>query len=295
MIAALAATVFLGLALSVTPVKTEVTLGEPVELRVTLTNGEVRSRQVPEPVFDSGSLWIRFATVSQERAASFARRLDKGVAVTTLASGASMTATVTWTPVRAGEWGLVVAYSVDNLFGQARIRVKPAPNGATELGWRLETTKGPLTVRFLPDAAPNHVAHFAELARTGFFNGLGFHRVIKGFMAQGGDPLGTGDGGPGYTLPAEFTRKEQPKHRLGTVSTARDESPDSGGSQFFICFADVPRLDGKYTVFGELADGFDTLKAIEAIGAEKAPKPELEGKPGEIVKITRSSLVPLSK
>jgi cyclophilin family peptidyl-prolyl cis-trans isomerase len=107
-------------------------------------------------------------------------------------------------------------------------------------------------------------------------------------MAQGGDPQGTGQGGPGYTLPAEFTSDPKYSHTFGRLSMARTPDPDSAGSQFFICFERATFLDGKYTVFGEVSEGKETVEKIEAIGAERDPQ-----KPKEIVKITKAVLVPL--
>ena len=124
----------------------------------------------------------------------------------------------------------------------------------------LETTKGSVTIRLRPDLAPNHVARIKELVRTGFYDGVVFHRVIDGFMAQTGDPTGTGMGGSGKKLKAEFNRE---KHVRGTVSMARAQSPDSGDSQFFICFADARFLDGQYTAWGNVTSGMDVVDKIK--------------------------------
>jgi cyclophilin family peptidyl-prolyl cis-trans isomerase len=124
----------------------------------------------------------------------------------------------------------------------------------------LETTKGKATIALRPDLAPNHVARIKELAREGFYNGTPFHRVIEGFMAQGGDPTGTGMGGSGKKLKAEFNAG---KHVRGTCSMARAQSPDSADSQFFICFGDASFLNGQYTVWGEVVDGMDTIDQIK--------------------------------
>ena len=110
------------------------------------------------------------------------------------------------------------------------------------------------------DVAPKHVARIKELVRQGFYNGLKFHRVIEGFMAQTGCPLGTGTGGSGQKLKAEFNTKE---HKRGTVSMARAMSPDSADSQFFICFADAPWLNGQYTVWGEVTSGMEYVDNIK--------------------------------
>jgi cyclophilin family peptidyl-prolyl cis-trans isomerase len=124
----------------------------------------------------------------------------------------------------------------------------------------METTKGSVTIRLRPDLAPNHVARIKELARQGFYDGVVFHRVIDGFMAQTGDPTGTGTGGSGKKLKAEFNREP---HVRGTVSMARAQSPDSGDSQFFICFADARFLDGQYTVWGNVVSGMDAVDKIK--------------------------------
>ena len=124
----------------------------------------------------------------------------------------------------------------------------------------LETTKGPVTIEMLPDAAPNHVARIKELVREGFYDGIVFHRVIDGFMAQTGCPEGTGTGGSGKKLNAEFN---DTKHGRGTVSMARSANPDSGDSQFFICFDDAAWLDGQYTAWGKVIDGMDNVDMIK--------------------------------
>jgi len=124
----------------------------------------------------------------------------------------------------------------------------------------LETTQGPVVIALRPDLAPGHVARIKELARQGFYDGVPFHRVIDGFMAQTGDPTGTGTGGSGKKLKAEFSR--QP-HVRGTVSMARAQSPDSADSQFFICFDDASFLDGQYTVWGAVIDGMENVDKIK--------------------------------
>jgi peptidylprolyl isomerase len=125
---------------------------------------------------------------------------------------------------------------------------------------RLETSKGPVTIKMRPDLAPGHVARIKELVRAGFYDGLKFHRVIDGFMAQTGCPHGSGSGGSGQKLKAEFSKA---KHIRGTVSMARAQNPDSADSQFFICFAESKFLDGQYTVWGEVIDGMDNVDKIK--------------------------------
>ncbi len=123
----------------------------------------------------------------------------------------------------------------------------------------IKTAKGDLTLELYPQDAPVTVNNFVSLARKGFYNGLTFHRVIPGFMAQGGDPTGTGSGGPGYTIPDEISQR---KHIIGALSMAKTAQPNTGGSQFFICYAPQPHLDGIHTVFGQLTQGMDVLKQL---------------------------------
>jgi peptidylprolyl isomerase len=124
----------------------------------------------------------------------------------------------------------------------------------------LETTQGRVVIAMRPDLAPGHVARIKELVREGFYDGIVFHRVIDGFMAQTGCPYGTGTGGSGKKLKAEFNREP---HRRGTVSMARAQNPDSGDSQFFICFDDASFLDGQYTVWGEVIEGMENVDKIK--------------------------------
>ena len=132
----------------------------------------------------------------------------------------------------------------------------------------LETSQGGVTIALRPDLAPNHVARIKELAREGFYDGVVFHRVIEGFMAQTGDPTGTGTGGSGKKLKAEFSKEP---HKRGTVSMARASDPNSGDSQFFICFDDARFLDGQYTVWGEVTDGMDAVDKIRRGEPVKEP------------------------
>ncbi len=124
---------------------------------------------------------------------------------------------------------------------------------------RIVTDRGDMVFTFFPGEAPVTVAAFIKLARSGFYDGLTFHRVVPGFVIQGGCPLGTGTGGPGYNLKAEFNA--QP-HTAGAVAMARAQSPDSAGSQFYVCLEDARFLDGQYTVFGHLISGLDVARTI---------------------------------
>ncbi|MCX7847468.1 MAG: peptidylprolyl isomerase [bacterium] len=133
----------------------------------------------------------------------------------------------------------------------------------------------------MPDKAPKTCANFIALAKKGFYNGLTFHRVIPNFMIQGGCPKGDGTGTPGYTIPAEFN---DTKHVPGTVSMARSQHPDSAGSQFFICVATCPWLDGQYTAFAKVVNGLDV-----AIKISKVPR-DAHDKPLTPVRINRITL-----
>ncbi|TGY89667.1 peptidylprolyl isomerase [Marinicauda algicola] len=132
---------------------------------------------------------------------------------------------------------------------------------------------GDVTIRLRPDLAPRHVDRICELAEQGFYDGLTFHRVIDGFVAQGGCPKGTGTGGTGKKIPAEFSKE---KHVRGTMSMARTMDPNSADCQFFICLDAVPYLDEQYTVWGEVESGMEHVDAL--------PKGEPPRKPGKIIK-----------
>jgi len=141
----------------------------------------------------------------------------------------------------------------------------------------IETRFGNIELKFFPDVAPNHVSNFIELAKKGFYDGTTFHRVIPGFMIQGGDPNSKnpdrskhGMGGPGFTIKAEFNNKP---HKRGILSMARAANPDSAGSQFFICVADSHFLDKKYTVFAEVQSGMDVVDKIVSQQRDKNDNP----------------------
>ncbi len=132
---------------------------------------------------------------------------------------------------------------------------------------------GDVTIKLRPDLAPKHVARITEMAKEGFYDGLNFHRVIDGFVAQGGCPNGNGMGGSGQHIPAEFSSEP---HVRGTMSMARAADPDSASSQFFICLDDVPYLNNQYTVWGEVISGMEHVDAL--------PKGEPPANPGKIIK-----------
>jgi peptidyl-prolyl cis-trans isomerase B (cyclophilin B) len=142
-----------------------------------------------------------------------------------------------------------------------------------QLQARIATQHGDIVFEFYPTYAPGTVAAFIKLARSGFYDGLTFHRVEPGFVIQGGCPQGDGMGGPGYTLKAEFNDRP---HVLGTVAMARSSSPNSAGSQFYICLGDARFLDKQYTVFGQVTSGIDAVKAVRV--GDKMEKVTIEAK-----------------
>ncbi|MBP7050588.1 MAG: peptidylprolyl isomerase [Phycisphaerae bacterium] len=150
-----------------------------------------------------------------------------------------------------------------------------------EYFWVLETNKGNIRIRLMPNVAPMHVTSTIFLTEQGFYNGTKFHRVIPDFMAQGGCPLGTGTGGPGYQYAGEFNAKV--KHDRPFLLSMANAGPNTDGSQFFITFAATPWLDGKHTIFGEVVEGQDTVKKLEAAGSP-------QGRPKEELKIIKAGI-----
>jgi peptidyl-prolyl cis-trans isomerase B (cyclophilin B) len=155
-----------------------------------------------------------------------------------------------------------------------------------DLAAELRTSQGVVVIGFLPERAPQAVHNFVDLARRGFYDGTIFHRVIPGMFIQGGDPTGTGDGGPGHFVAAEFS--DEP-HVRGTVSMARLRHPDSAGSQFFICLETLPYLDRFYTAFGRVLSGDETLDRIEKLGAATP-----QGTPTETITLEKVLIRPRS-
>lgn len=138
-----------------------------------------------------------------------------------------------------------------------------------------------MKIELYPETAPNTVASFVKLVQDGFYNGLGFHRVIPGFMIQGGDPDATGMGGPGFTIKGEFRANgviNPLKHTRGVISMARTQMPNSAGSQFFIMHKDAPYLNGEYAAFGQVIDGMDIVNKIAEVRTDYSDRPMKEQK-----------------
>jgi len=160
----------------------------------------------------------------------------------------------------------------------------------------MKTTAGEMVIEFWSDVAPKTVENFKSLANKGFYDGTAFHRIIKGFMIQGGDPLtkdksaegSYGTGGPGYQIKAEFNERS---HQKGVLSMARSANPDSAGSQFFVCHGDASFLDKKYTAFGKVIKGTDVLDKIANTPVSRSGSGE-NSKPAERVEITSVKMVP---
>ncbi len=149
---------------------------------------------------------------------------------------------------------------------------------------KMQTSKGDLVIELFEDQAPNTVANFISLVEKGYYDGVKFHRVIPDFMAQGGDPTGTGGGGPGYTIKDEVHRSDARMHFRGSLSMAKTDAPDSGGSQFFLCFRPTDHLNGKHTVFGRVVEGFEVLSKLKRV--QPGPRGESPPDADKIVKAT---------
>ncbi|MFT5837901.1 MAG: peptidyl-prolyl cis-trans isomerase B (cyclophilin B) [Flavobacteriales bacterium] len=148
--------------------------------------------------------------------------------------------------------------------------------------WQLNTNKGNIVIKLMPDVAPIHVSSTIYLTTLGFYDNTIFHRIIPGFMAQGGDPTGTGRGSPGYKYPGEFS--DDLKHTQGGLLSMANSGPDTDGSQFFLTFTATPWLDGKHTIFGKIIQGMDVLEDIEKLGSRS-------GKTSEEVELIKATIL----
>jgi peptidyl-prolyl cis-trans isomerase B (cyclophilin B) len=191
---------------------------------------------------------------------------------------------------------LAVALLLSSALFAAEENKENLPMNASNEVAVIKTSEGDMVVQFWTDAAPNTVENFKKLARSGFYDGTIFHRVVKGFMIQGGDPNSKdpgkessyGQGGPGYKIKAEFNDRS---HERGVISMARSSDPDSAGSQFFICLASVSRLDHQYTTFGKLIKGGDVLAKIGDTPVTRSSSGE-NSKPAKRVVIESIKIVP---
>jgi peptidyl-prolyl cis-trans isomerase B (cyclophilin B) len=196
-----------------------------------------------------------------------------------------------WMDLLALAFGLVAAQAQTDKKDDAA-KAKPAAKEVAVI----KTSAGEMVIGFWPDVAPKTVENFIKLAKQGFYDGTAFHRIVKGFMIQGGDPNTKdpnkaelyGTGGPGYQIKAEFNDR---KHELGVISMARSRDPDSAGSQFFICLGDAPFLNGKYTAFGKLIKGQDVLLKIGDTPVGPSPSGE-NSRPLQRVSLESIKIVP---
>ena len=175
-----------------------------------------------------------------------------------------------------------------NVTNEVQEALKTIDFEKNEYGLTLETSLGTINLEFYPDVAPGHSANMLALAKIGYYDNLSFHRIVPGFVIQGGCPDGTGMGGPGYTIDAEFNPKP---HMPGVLSMARTNDPNSAGSQFFLCLEKVPYLDNQYTVFGATKDE-ESLSVVKAIGAVKTGA---QDKPLEDVLIKKATVTEAAK
>ena len=185
----------------------------------------------------------------------------------------------------AGIQGYIDSQKIDKTNAGWKNRLpKPPPDvdfKGVKVTWKLETNVGSIAIRLLPDVAPRHVTSTVYLTRLGFYDDVPFHRVIPGFMAQGGDPTGRGTGGPGFQYAGEFDPKV--KHDKGGLLSMANAGPNTDGSQFFLTFVATPWLDGKHTIFGEVISGMDAVKKLEEKGTQG-------GQPTAPLKIVKATI-----
>jgi cyclophilin family peptidyl-prolyl cis-trans isomerase len=269
---------------SADPVKIAVTVDDPkvqlgadIVFHVKLTNSGKSDVQVNVPRLDRNSVTFRvrrpdggIAKVERIHAELDERRrfVFDAPEAKKLAAGESLSADVPLVAIENGKLAFTASYVRQGaqsaiVAPAVEVEVSPSDPKKPRLGVHLETTLGPYTAVYRPDVAYCNTESNAALVKKGFFTGLKFHRVINGFMAQGGDPAGDGSSGPGYYLPLEANLKL--RHTRGVMSMARTGIPDTAGSQFFLMFATRPDLDqGRYTTFAEMTEGEETLKKMEA-------------------------------
>ena len=226
--------------------------------------------------------WIAAAAIASVCLQGTARAADpEPKAVPAVSGGASSAVD----PALAQIDKFIADSKIDRSSPEWKKRLKPPPPVELTAGktyyWELQTNVGNLTFNLLSKVAPRHVASTIYLTRLGFYDDITFHRVITGFMAQGGDPVGTGVGGPGYEYDGEFDRNV--RHDEPGILSMANAGPGTDGSQFFILFQPQPHLDGKHTVFGKLRAGKSTLSELEKRGTNG-------GKPKEPLKIVKATI-----
>ncbi|GIK54111.1 MAG: peptidylprolyl isomerase [Planctomycetaceae bacterium] len=253
--------------------KKDYRLGDKILATVKVTNDGKSPAQAAKPRFDLASVsFLLQRDKSAPTPESCLVRTGQQVETVTLKPGESTQGQIELLAVEPGSFTLTALHGHSGPYapGFARsnaarsnlenFKVTPAQKGQ-RFKARVTTQAGAFTVIFFPERAHNHVLSWLQLAQKGYFNGIKFHRVVPNFVIQGGDPTGTGTGGPGYAIPSEFN---EIRHVPGILSMARKPDPHSAGSQFFVCTAITPHLDNNYTVFGQVEGGMDAVAKIGA-------------------------------
>jgi len=266
------------LELSVAVVSTQtqpIKIGDLIWLQVSLKNKSVAvAKGVTKLMFDDQSVALK---LDLGKGRSFRdTRIHKAptnrikIATEDFAPGETKTLLIELPAIRSGELKVTASY------GAGRLESKPLAikiaekDGKKEVLVEIYTNKGLVKLKLMPDVALGSCMNFLRLAKKGFYNGLTFHRIIAGFMVQGGDPEGTGQGGPGYSVPLE---KSKIPHAPGMLAMARSGHPDSAGSQFYICVGSPSWLNEKYTIFGKVTAGLDVVEALGKVKTGGAAKP----------------------
>lgn len=242
-------------------------LGDTIHCEVIVTNDGAAPLTLPKPELAMPSVSLFVVRPDAPQSESYIIRVIGETEDVELAPGASMTETIELPAVTAGQHEIQAYYNpTGDVHPQFEGTSKDESNtvgfsvqGDGKVYANIETEAGAIKAEFYPERALNHVVSFVQLARRGYFDGIVFHRVVPNFVIQGGDPTGTGGGGPGYNLPAEFN---EIKHVPGILSMARKPEPHTAGSQFFVCTADCAGLNNQYTVFGNVVDGLEHVMTI---------------------------------
>lgn len=269
--------------------KPEYNLGDTIKATITYTNDGKAAVKVPKPEFCLPSTSFRlYRNPDAKTPISILTRVGPEAATVKVDPGQSISGTIELAAIEAHGLNIEALFNpqgriTPTLEGaqvetSKRVALKVHANGK-KLRVKLDTEAGPIVLEFYPDRAHNHVLSFVQLAQRGYYNGISFHRIVPTFVIQGGDPTGTGGGGPGYKLPAEFN---EILHDDGILSMARTPDPHSAGSQFFVCLSRerTKSLDNQYTVFGKVVEG---LEAVHVIGANEANARRYHMKKAEVV------------
>lgn len=284
-----------------------VALGESAKLVVAVKNSG-KTVTVREPMLDARSFEFevkcgdgKASKYTAYHPASYQPSTLKGQ---DLAQGATLTFEHALVIPTAGTWTFTPIWNGGDapVRGEAKSIAVEGKDGMDSLLWHMETKSGAMDVEFWTDVAPATGLHIANLVARGYYDELKFHRVMKGFMIQGGDPKGDGSGGPGYSIEAEFNSR---KHEPGVLSMARIGDPrerlgarpeakyaNSGGSQFFLCHGDASFLDQKYTAYGKVVNGMDVVDKIATAAVEQNPMSGEMSSPVDPVRIEKATLVP---